>query len=245
MAVAARAVFFDVGGTLMEVSSSVGEIYASACRRLGASVEGAQVQQAFERAWVTLSADVPAGRNRYALLPGGEEDWWKRISSLAFDLCAVPADQRPPIAQLRETFAQPAAWRIYPEAVASLEALAAAGLRLGVISNWDSRLPALLARLDLDGHFEAVICSAQVGCEKPDRRIFETALQALGVPASEALHIGDRPEEDYHGARAAGLRALALDRSANGSALREAVARGGHDGDVVTDLREAVARILG
>jgi putative hydrolase of the HAD superfamily len=245
MPVGARAVFFDVGGTLMEVSSSVGEIYASACRRLGASVEGADVQKAFERAWVAMSADVPAGSNRYELAPGGEEAWWGRISSMAFDLCAVPAGQRPPIAQLRDVFAQPSAWRVYPEAVESIEALVSAGLRLGVISNWDSRLPALLARLGLDGHFEAVICSAQVGCEKPDRRIFETALRALGVRPDEALHIGDRAEEDYHGARAAGLRALALDRSSNGAALREAVARGGDDGDVVTDLRQAVARILG
>ncbi len=229
----------------MEVSPSVGAIYAAACERLGARVGAAEIQEAFDRAWVALSAEVPSGCNRYALYPGGEEEWWERISTMAFDLCSVPADRRPAVAALREVFSQPSAWRVYPETMAALEALRAAGLRMGIISNWDSRLPALLSRLRLDGYFESVICSARAGCEKPNPAIFEMALRALQIPPSSALHIGDRAEEDYHGARAAGLRALAVDRGAGGALLRDAVARGGDGRDVVADLGEAVARIIG
>lgn len=94
-----------------------------------------------------------------------------------------------------------------------LDALRARGLKLLVVSNWDSKLPALLDRLDLTRHFDAVVVSALVGASKPAREIFETALSVAGVAAHEALHVGDSPSEDYEGARAAGLPALLLDRA--------------------------------
>lgn len=94
-----------------------------------------------------------------------------------------------------------------------LEDLRGMGLKLLVVSNWDSTLPALLTRLGLTPYFDAVVVSALVGASKPAREIFDTALAAAGVEASEALHVGDSPSEDYEGARRAGLPTLLLDRA--------------------------------
>ncbi len=238
-------VFFDVGGTLMEVSPSVGYVYSKALADRGASVPPGSIQHAFDRAWGVVSEAVPHGSDRYALFPGGEEEWWRRVSSHAFDLCGVAADRRPPVEELRSHFARADAWQIFPETRDVLRNLAVGGYRLGVISNWDSRLPRLLASLDLDGHFESVIYSAAEGVEKPHPAIFAAALEAFGVSAAGAVHVGDRLEEDYAGARSAGLRAVLVRREPIGPELLEEVSHWGHEEDVVTDLEAAVRRIAG
>ncbi len=90
-------------------------------------------------------------------------------------------------------------------AVETLERLRARGLRLAVVANWDCALSEHLDRAGLAPFFDVVVSSARAGFAKPDPRIFELALDELGVPASRALHVGDEPL-DEEGARAAGLR---------------------------------------
>ena len=237
-------VFFDVGGTLIEVSPSVGHVYAAACGRLGAKVEADTLQRAFDKAWVELGRVVPRGANRYQIYPGGETEWWERVSAFAFDYCAVPVSQRPTVDALRSVFTHADAWRLYPETHEVLDELRRRGCRLGVISNWDSRLPGLLATLGLAGHFDSVVTSAMAGVEKPHPAIFAAAVDALGADPERAVHIGDRLDEDYHGARQAGLRALLLNRVPANPSLTDEVGRWGNPRDLVVDLREALQRIV-
>lgn len=239
-----EALFFDVGGTLVEVSPSVGQVYADACLRLGGTVDPKEVQRAFDAAWVSLSAEVPPGADRYRLFDGGERAWWERISAHAFDLCGVSPAHRPAVDDLRAWFARAEAWRVYAEVEEVLDDLRGRGVRMGVISNWDSRLPALLGTLGLAERFEVVVHSAEAGWEKPHPEIFIAGLQAMDVPAEKAAHIGDRFEEDYAGATAAGLRAVLLERDATswrGGGASPLVPRE----DRVADLRAAVRRLLG
>ena len=92
------------------------------------------------------------------------------------------------------------------DTVATLEALRAAGKRLGVITNgpvdWQSRK---LRTLGLTDYFDDVIISEAVGIAKPDARIFRLALERLGVGAAESMYVGDHPQIDIAGASAAGL----------------------------------------
>ena len=110
-------------------------------------------------------------------------------------------------------YARPAAWRVYPEVPAVLEALRASGLRLAVVSNFDARLEGLLAGLGLSPFLDYVLHSSRAGCAKPDAAIFHAAVAALGVPPGHALHAGDSIVMDVEGARAAGLRAVLVDRA--------------------------------
>lgn len=104
-------------------------------------------------------------------------------------------------------------FRLHDDALAAMDALEARGIRLGVVSNWDCALPDHLAALGVAERFEVIAVSAPVGAAKPDPAIFLHATNAVGVDPSRALHVGDRRAEDYAGARAAGLRALLLDRA--------------------------------
>jgi putative hydrolase of the HAD superfamily len=92
----------------------------------------------------------------------------------------------------------------------SLTRLRAVGLRLGVVSNSDGRVEQALQAAGLREYFDAVIDSALIGIEKPDARIFQAALAALGVAPEEALYIGDLYEVDIVGARRAGIEAVLL-----------------------------------
>lgn len=89
-----------------------------------------------------------------------------------------------------------------PEAPGAVRRLAARGLALCVVSNWDCALPEHLAAL---GFRLPVVTSAEAGAAKPDPAIFRLALERLGVEPARALHVGDSAE-DEQGARAAGMR---------------------------------------
>ena len=83
--------------------------------------------------------------------------------------------------------------------------LAAAGLRLAVVSNWDVGLHDHLAALGLHAVVDVVVTSAEAGAPKPAPAVFELALARLGVDAARAVHIGDAAA-DEEGATAAGLQ---------------------------------------
>lgn len=103
-------------------------------------------------------------------------------------------------------------FRLYPDVLPALAALRAHGRRLGLISNWDCSLPEVLHRLGLDPYLEVTVVSALCGSEKPEHGIFARALREAGVLPTAACHVGDSYEKDFMGARAAGMRALLLDR---------------------------------
>lgn len=142
-----------------------------------------------------------------------------------------PGAPDPPVAT--ELLVDALRFRPYPDALALLDALDAMGMPMGVVSNWDCALEGHLERLGLARRFRVIAASAAVGHAKPDPRIFRHALSVAGVPADRALHVGDSPEADYAGARAAGLHALLLDRASGARA----------EGDVITDLVAVAERV--
>eukprot|EP00316_Scyphosphaera_apsteinii_P002178 CAMPEP_0119340698 /NCGR_PEP_ID=MMETSP1333-20130426/100854_1 /TAXON_ID=418940 /ORGANISM="Scyphosphaera apsteinii, Strain RCC1455" /LENGTH=288 /DNA_ID=CAMNT_0007352507 /DNA_START=123 /DNA_END=989 /DNA_ORIENTATION=+ len=78
-------------------------------------------------------------------------------------------------------------------------------LVLGVISNWDDRLPQLLKRLGLASYFDFILTSGEVGVEKPEAAMFTLAQKLAGVPAgSRCVHVGDSFSRDVLGAFQAG-----------------------------------------
>jgi len=118
---------------------------------------------------------------------------------------------------LYQRFAEPDAWRVFEDVLPAFQAMIDRGVRLGVISNWDERLEPLLRGLGLYKWFDAVVVSCQVRSAKPSPLIFRYALEKLGLAAASVLHVGDRMKEDVEGARAAGMRAVLIDRGLDGA----------------------------
>jgi putative hydrolase of the HAD superfamily len=118
----------------------------------------------------------------------------------------------PPLDRLAEMLVDSLRFELLPDALPTLDALAARGLPLAVVSNWDHALPEVLDGLGIGGRFAVVATSAAAGAAKPDPAIFAGVLARLRVPAAEALHCGDSPRHDCAGARAAGIDAVLVDR---------------------------------
>jgi putative hydrolase of the HAD superfamily len=206
-----QAVTFDVTRTLVHCPR-LGEIYSEVLERHGIVVSPAGAAQLIGVVWRELACSADPARDRFSSHPEGARGWWQRFLERFCEHLGTAPPSRFAAAELFHRFGTGEAWEVYPEVPGVLASLHARGLRLGVISNWDTRLPELLRQLDLARHFEAVVYSSAAGVEKPDSRIFRRALRDLGVEPGAALHVGDSRLEDVEGAIAAGMRALLLVR---------------------------------
>jgi len=207
-------VFFDASGTLFDVRGSVGEIYSRFARRHGVEADPAVVHQDFLRAFRRQPPMAfPAGTPRSQLLQL-EYQWWRKLAREVFADADVQRFDAF-FAEVFEFFRTRDAWRVFDDVAPALGALKAKGLRLAVISNFDSRLEDLIRVFELDRFLEAVHYSTRMGAAKPDPAIFRAALRAHGIEAHRAMHIGDSLSADVEGATSAGIHAVLLDRLGN------------------------------
>jgi putative hydrolase of the HAD superfamily len=205
-----RAVLFDATGTLIETARPVGEVYSERARAQGVLLPAARLDDAFRRilaqAPPLVFPDAPA--DRIAAL---EADGWRRLvrsTFLAADGTARFRDFEAFFADLYAYYAGAAAWRARPGAHQALAELHEAGLATGVVSNFDGRLPGILAGLGLAEPLGVVMLPGEARAAKPDPRIFALALARLGLHASGAVYVGNDRVRDLEGARAAGLSAI-------------------------------------
>ncbi len=206
-----RAVFFDAGHTILHPDPPVGEIYAREAVALGARVTVAELEPVFIEAFQQFIRDYAPAMD---VSDEQERAMWHSITRSVYDrVPALQAIHHPTwFERLFEVFGHASVWRLYPDVETTLEALRARGMRLGVISNWDTRLRTIVREMGIERRFDRVVISAEEGVRKPDRRIFERALAALGVQPHEAIHVGDLVEDDVVGARGAGMRGILIDR---------------------------------
>lgn len=228
-----RAVFFDAGNTLLRAEPPVERVYREAFLRHGVEATDEEVHAAVHATWRDVDLARERGEERWGG-DGGEAGFWRRFVATVFGRVGGGAMPEALLSELVAHFAQELHWALYPETLPVLRALRTARLRLSVVSNWDSTLPGLLARLGLAQVVDDVVVSALVGVSKPGRAIFDEAVRRAGVAHAEALHVGDSLADDYHGARDAGLAALLLDRPRRAPEGVEAIA----------SLEEVPARIL-
>jgi putative hydrolase of the HAD superfamily len=209
-----KAVFFDAAGTLFKPARRVGESYAALAAKHGMQVTAADINERFGICFDAAPrlAFPGADGDKLAAL---ERDWWKRLVAEVFKPWDGFADFDDYFDELFAYFADPAAWSLYPEVLETLATLKERGMILDVISNFDSRLVRILEGLGAAAAFEHIFISSRVGYAKPDRQIFDAALQHHGLIPQHALHVGDSETNDLHGANNAGLRGVLVDRSRN------------------------------
>jgi HAD superfamily hydrolase (TIGR01509 family) len=195
-----RAVLWDVGGTLVDVACTLPELVRHRLTCCGIDHSGLSdihIERTYaefignERQWLTIERERAA-----------ERDW---LASLLEDLSL---DRE----TMDETFAAMPRYfdllRPVPGLMALLSELRGRGLPMAVVSNWPPSLPEFLDHHGLTCYFDSIVYSAQDGIHKPDRRIFQRALDAIGATAEQAVFIGDNPESDIQPARAMGMRAI-------------------------------------
>jgi putative hydrolase of the HAD superfamily len=183
---------------------------------------------AFTRAECSVPREVLADAHyraaaRFGIHLDVEACWteaWLEYLQTYVDECGVPQDRRDEAhLHLDSEFADAALWvEPVPGSREGLQALADAGVRLGIISNADGMMGPRLAQLELcqvgpgtGVDVECVVDSGNVGVMKPDPRIFQAAIDLLGLEPDQVWYVGDMPAIDVVGARRAGIRPYLMD----------------------------------
>lgn len=209
-----RAVIFDMGGTLLQFvrpgngtwrefeERGIRGLYrylAEQGHKIGDHEEGfvEAMFQRLEEGWRQATGGTVSLR---------AQDW------IAQAIVGVELDEQT-IMQAVHHYARPLRQGIAPTrgAVETLTALRDRGYRIGLISNtiWPAEIHIDdLRQTHLLPYLEHMIFSGDEGIWKPDPRIFQRSLEALGVAPGEAVFVGDSPREDVLGSQAAGMRAV-------------------------------------
>ena len=206
-----KAVFFDVGGTLIYVHPSVGDVYARYARPYGYEGSVQALNEGFRTQW-EVTGGIESLGNRSDVK--AERKFWHELVFEVFKPLGGLNQFDEYFNIIFEAFREACNWRIYDDVFQSnvLEKLKQRGVVLGVISNWDSRLISTLENIGLANYFDFILASAVVGSAKPDNKIFEEALKLSGIASEKTCHIGDEIKTDIEGAKRVGIHPILLDR---------------------------------
>lgn len=195
-----RAVFFDAGGVLLYVPQLWPARMAAALREFGHMVTPEEVSEA--RAGVQLPP--------WPKTLEEEKQFWPVVYSATLSGLAIP-EPHPRHEEIHSKVWWVHHARLFDDAIPALDAVRNRGVRLGLISNASPSMEIVLEHLGIKSYFETAVISDMLGILKPDPRIFEHALGAMGVDAAEAVFVDDIPE-NVNAARDLGMSALLLDR---------------------------------
>lgn len=209
-----KVVSFDLTGTLLALSPSLGEICAGAMRELGLTdIPSAKVFDARKKhaqRVVRANGLSPTSEAR-------SREYWRAMLWEIFE-GAVPTALFPKAKDLvYARIADAAFWRASPDARRTLESLRFLGVRCVVISNGDSRWRNALNKLGLAPLFDKIFLSSETGFAKPDTQAFDNVCLAMKIRRGELLHVGDSLSHDVVPAHAIGAEAVWLTRSPDGA----------------------------
>ena len=215
-----RAVVFDAYATLFRFTETEHRLLLASIlaeQGLEADLDGfvESVRKSFLRVgpWAEHARDdgsIDRAQTVAGPLPPWISTWeiWRRQFAHAFGEHDLAGDAVVAADRLRRHLAEADP---YPDAHDAVEAIAARGLLVGLLSNADDDfLQSAITRARL--RFSAIASSESLRAYKPHRVVFEAICQRLHLHPAEVLYVGDSPQADIHGAKHAGLRAAWIRR---------------------------------
>ncbi|XP_073305854.1 uncharacterized protein [Primulina huaijiensis] len=192
-----KALLVDAVGTLLVPSQPMAQIYREIGEKYGVDYSEVEILNRYRRAY-----GQPWGKSRLRYVDDGRP-FWQFIVSYSTGCSALQYFE-----ELYDYYTTEKAWHFCdPNAEKVFYSLRKCGIKVAVVSNFDTRLRPLLRALKCDHWFDAVAVSAEVEAEKPNPMIFLKACELLGVQPEDAVHVGDDRRNDIWGARDAGCDA--------------------------------------
>lgn len=208
-----KAVFFDVGATLLTPKEDEGTTFTKLAGDIGISIDPADV-----------TSKVPQMYGLYEQLYEQDDSFWSddlraraiwiEMYEYMASLLGIAVERHRELAEtVYRYYFSPGSWKPFDDVLPLLDALKARGYRMALISNWDMTLSPIIEGLGMAHYFETIISSAAVRLHKPMPEIFTLALNRLDIAAAEAVHIGDHLYADAKGAAKVGITPILLDRN--------------------------------
>ena len=226
-----RAIFFDVGETLVHVDPSFADLFVRVLGDEGHPRSRDDVLGASAHIYARFSEASRDG-SLWTTSPERSRAFWTSVYDRMLDDLGVPNDGL--AGTLYREFTRLENYALFEDVRPTLDVLRRGGLVLGVVSNFESWLEDWFGIHDLLETFPVRVISGIEGIEKPDERIYRLALERAAVGAEEAVYVGDNPEFDVDPPQAIGMFAVLIDRRGRFP---------DHPGTRLTDLRDLPAAI--
>lgn len=200
-----KALLFDFGGTLAFLDF---ELLAREFSRPGRTIDPIALEYAEYEGRAMIDR---------VLMSGGERDvnrGYEQFFRAWLGAAGIPEEEILEHGdRFREIHREATLWRVVrPGTREALERLRSRGFKLAIVSNAEGQVESDARRFGLAPFFDTIIDSHVVGVAKPDPRIFQIALERLGVGPDEVRFAGDIYSIDILGARAAGIEAALIDQ---------------------------------
>ena len=201
-----KAVLFDLDGTLSHNLPAGGEMFTEYVRSLGYKVSEEDKVRAehWTHFYFASSLQIRKDSETYK----DEKAFWMNFAKRRMIALGVPSADAVELAPKVSAYMAENRKQIsyVPlEAFSLLDSLKAEGYVLGMVSNREKSFGDKLKELKLDPYFKFALASVEVNSFKPDRVIFERAVEMAGTSAAETMYVGDNYFADIVGARRAGL----------------------------------------
>lgn len=198
-------IWFDLGLTL--VGNSRAQDYKSVLNEFGIEKSEEEIELAYHMTDKLFMREYPntLGKDARTFLP-----WYLGI--LNYNLGAK-LDLFEVVNQIKKVGSKHGnkkVWKAFDFTGDTLIKLKDKGLKIGLISNWDISCRDVLKENDIIELFDTVIISAEIGCEKPSKRIFEEALKSAEAFSDRSLYVGDNYYDDVIGAAKIGMKCLLI-----------------------------------
>jgi putative hydrolase of the HAD superfamily len=204
------AVFFDAGETLVHPHPTFPDLFSQILRREGHDVDAetirARIQVVFDRFKQAADSD-----ELWTTSPERSRRFWHDVYGIFLRDLGIDGDDDLIDTVYRE-FTDLANYALFEDVPPVLERLSAAGLTLGIVSNFEGWLEQLLEELDVSRFFAVRVISGVEGMEKPDPRIFRLAMERADVEPEGSVYVGDNPEFDVGPAADVGMFPVLIDR---------------------------------
>ena len=209
-----RGVLLDLGDTLVHLDKPWEEVFEAEVRSLASYLRDSGVKvdlPKFPPAFIRAFEESTAKASLYRIEIPMEEIIAKVLSKVGvrglepeFIRRAVEAYYRPEIES----------WQLFPDTLATLNALEKSGYLLGIVSNArsDWQVNSILRKFDLTRFFKLIVISALLRIRKPRAEIFLRALDGLSLTPKETVFIGNSVDADVLGPKSVGIHTIHVQR---------------------------------
>ncbi len=229
-------VCFDVGMTLINERSNPHTLISDVLHASGHTVSPQALAEGMRAAQRWYNQRYHALHNEDWSSDASIRAMWMRYYEELFTVLDPAIDHALLAAELISHYESPRAWHPYADVLPTLAALHERQVRIGVVSDWSSKLRPILHATGLSRWIDFVVGSADAGYAKPMSELYSIALERAQCPAEQVIHVGDSYRADVLGARSVGMAAALLDR-------HQQLARA--DCPILHDLRQLIALVDG
>jgi putative hydrolase of the HAD superfamily len=206
-----KAILFDLDDTIISFSGSSDACWQEVCERYALHVPGLTpdrlLKAILEYAHWYWDDATRHKRGRLDLRQARREVLAGAFISLKIDNPALANEIADAFSSLRETSIS-----LFPGTVETLTTLRNRGIKLGLITNGDSKGQRLkINTFGLEPYFDCILIEGENGFGKPEPEVYELALRRLGVGPEEAWMVGDNLDWDIEAPQKLGIKAIWVD----------------------------------